>query len=115
MLFSSSWALLTLLAECFLALLHPLQWPHTFAPVLSGQMLDFLMAPTAFLMGCHLDHFAQVSKVSGSCRASRPVAGVPGGVHLRLCLAACPSGRIPGSLAQGSGNQVCAGPDCLCI
>ncbi|XP_054984407.1 DENN domain-containing protein 3 isoform X1 [Sorex araneus] len=60
--FSSSWALLTLLAECFLALLRPLQWPHTFVPVLSAQMLDFLMAPTAFLMGCHLDHLGQVSK-----------------------------------------------------
>ncbi|XP_037354764.1 DENN domain-containing protein 3 isoform X2 [Talpa occidentalis] len=61
-LFSSNWALLTLVAECFLAFLHPLQWQHTFVPVLSSQMLDFLMAPTSFLMGCHLDHFEEVSK-----------------------------------------------------
>ncbi|KAG8515468.1 DENN domain-containing protein 3, partial [Galemys pyrenaicus] len=61
-LFSSSWALLTLVAECFLTYLHPLQWRHTFVPVLSGRMLDFLMAPTSFLMGCHLDHFEEVSK-----------------------------------------------------
>ncbi|XP_047639109.1 DENN domain-containing protein 3 isoform X4 [Phacochoerus africanus] len=60
--FSSSWALLTLVAECFMAFLHPLQWQHTFVPILSGQMLDFVMAPTSFLMGCHLDHFAEVSK-----------------------------------------------------
>nr|XP_005910460.1 PREDICTED: DENN domain-containing protein 3 [Bos mutus] len=60
--FSSSWALLTLVAECFMAYLHPLQWQHTFVPILSGQMLDFLMAPTSFLMGCHLDHFEEVSK-----------------------------------------------------
>ncbi|XP_023104461.2 DENN domain-containing protein 3 isoform X4 [Felis catus] len=60
--FSSSWALLALVAECFLAYLHPLQWQHTFVPILSGQMLDFVMAPTSFLMGCHLDHFQEVSK-----------------------------------------------------
>lgn len=66
--FSSSWALLTLVAECFMAYLHPLQWQHTFVPILSGQMLDFLMAPTSFLMGCHLDHFEEVSKVSTHCR-----------------------------------------------
>ncbi|XP_053752461.1 DENN domain-containing protein 3 isoform X4 [Panthera pardus] len=60
--FSSSWALLALVAQCFLAYLHPLQWQHTFVPILSGQMLDFVMAPTSFLMGCHLDHFQEVSK-----------------------------------------------------
>ncbi|XP_066121675.1 DENN domain-containing protein 3 isoform X1 [Saccopteryx bilineata] len=61
-LFSASWALLTLVAECFLAYLHPLQWQHTFVPILSGQMLDFVMAPTSFLMGCHVSHFEEVSK-----------------------------------------------------
>lgn len=63
MFFSSDWALLTLTAECFVAYLHPLQWQHTFVPILSGQMLDFVMAPTSFLMGCHLDHFEEVRKV----------------------------------------------------
>ncbi|KAM4687554.1 DENN domain-containing protein 3 [Discoglossus pictus] len=61
-LFSSDWALLTLIAECFMVYLHPLQWQHTFVPILSRQMLDFVMAPTSFLMGCHLDHFEEVSK-----------------------------------------------------
>ncbi|XP_015991472.2 DENN domain-containing protein 3 isoform X2 [Rousettus aegyptiacus] len=60
--FSSNWALLTLVAECFLAYLHPLQWQHTLVPILSEQMLDFVMAPTSFLMGCHLAHFDDVSK-----------------------------------------------------
>ncbi|XP_040149519.2 DENN domain-containing protein 3 isoform X6 [Ictidomys tridecemlineatus] len=60
--FSSNWALLTLVAECFMVYLHPLQWQHTFVPILSAQMLDFIMAPTSFLMGCHLDHFEEVSK-----------------------------------------------------
>lgn len=70
--FSASWALLTLVAECFLVYLHPLRWQHTFVPVLSGQMLDFVMAPTSFLMGCHLRHFDEVSQVS-----CRPCAGSP--------------------------------------
>uniref|UniRef100_A0A8D0L4M8 UDENN domain-containing protein n=1 Tax=Sphenodon punctatus TaxID=8508 RepID=A0A8D0L4M8_SPHPU len=52
--FSSDWALLTLVAECFMLYLHPIQWQHTFVPILSCQMLDFVMAPTSFLMGCHL-------------------------------------------------------------
>ncbi|KAI5281101.1 Denn Domain-Containing Protein 3 [Manis pentadactyla] len=60
--FSRSWALLTLVAECFMVYLHPLQWQHPFVPILSRQMLDFVMAPTSFLMGCHLDHFEEVSK-----------------------------------------------------
>ncbi|XP_054841664.1 DENN domain-containing protein 3 [Eublepharis macularius] len=60
--FSSDWALLTLISECFMLYLHPIQWQHTFVPILSRQMLDFVMAPTSFLMGCHLDHFEEVSK-----------------------------------------------------
>lgn len=62
-LFSSDWALLTLVAECFMLYLHPLQWQHTFVPLLSRHMLDFVMAPTSFLMGCHADHFEVVSTV----------------------------------------------------
>ncbi|OWK49921.1 DENN domain-containing protein 3 [Lonchura striata] len=38
-----------------------LQWQHTFVPILSRQMLDFVMAPTSFLMGCHTEHFDEVS------------------------------------------------------
>ncbi|XP_043923198.1 DENN domain-containing protein 3-like [Protopterus annectens] len=61
-LFSSDWALLTIVAECFMLYLHPLQWQHTFVPILSSQMLDFVMAPTSFLMGCHIDHFREVDE-----------------------------------------------------
>ncbi|XP_062987244.1 DENN domain-containing protein 3 isoform X2 [Elgaria multicarinata webbii] len=60
--FSSDWALLTLISECFMLYLHPIQWQHTFVPILSRQMLDFVMAPTSFLMGCHSDHFEEVCK-----------------------------------------------------
>ncbi|XP_044274885.1 DENN domain-containing protein 3 isoform X2 [Varanus komodoensis] len=60
--FSSDWALLTLISKCFMLYLHPIQWQHTFVPILSRQMLDFVMAPTSFLMGCHSDHFEEVCK-----------------------------------------------------
>ncbi|XP_069588080.1 DENN domain-containing protein 3 [Ranitomeya imitator] len=60
--FSSDFALLTLIAECFMVYLHPIKWQHTFVPILSQHMLDFIMAPTSFLMGCHLDHYKEVCK-----------------------------------------------------
>ncbi|XP_029588566.1 DENN domain-containing protein 3 isoform X1 [Salmo trutta] len=60
-LFSWDWARLTLLAESLMLFIHPLVWQHPFVPVLSSQMLDFLMAPTAYLMGCHLHHYEEVA------------------------------------------------------
>lgn len=62
--FSSDWSRLTLMAECFILYIHPLSWQHPYVPVLSRQMLDFVMAPTAFLMGCHLSHYDEVASVS---------------------------------------------------
>uniref|UniRef100_A0A8C0YIU2 DENN domain-containing protein 3 n=1 Tax=Cyprinus carpio carpio TaxID=630221 RepID=A0A8C0YIU2_CYPCA len=59
---STDWAKLTLVAECFMIFIHPLRWQHPFVPVLSRQMLDFIMAPTAFLMGCHTSHFEEVAE-----------------------------------------------------
>lgn len=49
---------------CLLHLFQPLSWQQPYVPVLSGGMLDFLMAPTAFLMGCHISHFEEVAAVS---------------------------------------------------
>uniref|UniRef100_A0AAY5EZN1 DENN/MADD domain containing 3a n=1 Tax=Electrophorus electricus TaxID=8005 RepID=A0AAY5EZN1_ELEEL len=63
---SSDWARLTLVAECFMLYIRPLRWQHPFVPVLSHEMLDFLMAPTAYLMGCHLDHLTEVVEVKGA-------------------------------------------------
>ncbi|XP_068592187.1 DENN domain-containing protein 3-like isoform X5 [Cebidichthys violaceus] len=60
-LFSADWARLTLVAESFLLFLQPLSWQQPYVPVLARGMLDFLMAPTAFLMGCHLSHFEEVA------------------------------------------------------
>ncbi|CAN9514261.1 unnamed protein product [Ophioblennius macclurei] len=60
-LLSADWSRLTLVAESFLVFLQPLSWQQPYVPVLARGMLDFLMAPTAFLMGCHLNHFAEVA------------------------------------------------------
>lgn len=62
-LFSSDWSRLTLVSEALLLFLHPLSWQHPYVPVLSCQMLDFVMAPTAYLMGCHLQHYEEVAAV----------------------------------------------------
>uniref|UniRef100_A0A3B4XS00 DENN domain containing 3 n=1 Tax=Seriola lalandi dorsalis TaxID=1841481 RepID=A0A3B4XS00_SERLL len=59
--FSSDWARLTLVAESLLLYLQPLSWQQPYVPVLARGMLDFLMAPTAFLMGCHISHFEEVA------------------------------------------------------
>ncbi|XP_053743781.1 DENN domain-containing protein 3-like isoform X2 [Synchiropus splendidus] len=60
-LFSANWARLTLVAESLLLFLKPLSWQQPYVPVLARSMLDFVMAPTAFLMGCHLSHFEEVA------------------------------------------------------
>ncbi|CAL8373136.1 unnamed protein product [Boreogadus saida] len=60
-LFSSDWARLTLVAESLLLYLQPLSWQQPYVPVLAKGMLDFLMAPTAFLMGCHVSHIEEVA------------------------------------------------------
>eukprot|EP00064_Thunnus_orientalis_P008052 superscaffoldBa00000933_g8074 len=62
-LFSADWARLTLVAESLLLYLQPLTWQQPYVPVLAKGMLDFLMAPTAFLMGCHISHFEEVAAV----------------------------------------------------
>ncbi|XP_067304595.1 DENN domain-containing protein 3 isoform X2 [Pseudorasbora parva] len=59
--FSSDWSKLTLIAECFMLYIRPLSWQHPLVPILSQQMLDFVMAPTAFLMGCHISHYEEVA------------------------------------------------------
>lgn len=94
MLFSADFARLTLVAESFLLFLQvclvfitvpqmllvsirhaspwihlvpsiqPLSWQQPYVPVLSRSMLDFLMVPTALLMGCHVRHFKEVAAVS---------------------------------------------------
>lgn len=50
----------------FWRLFQPLSWQQPYVPVLSRGMLDFVMAPTAFLMGCHISHYEEVAAVSAT-------------------------------------------------
>lgn len=62
--FSSDWAKLTLTVECLMLYIWPLHWQHPLVPILSQHMLDFVMAPTAFLMGCHISHYEDVAELT---------------------------------------------------
>uniref|UniRef100_UPI00358E045F DENN domain-containing protein 3-like n=1 Tax=Myxine glutinosa TaxID=7769 RepID=UPI00358E045F len=64
-LLSNTCALLTPVAEALLASLHPLVWRNTYVPLLSRGMLDFLEAPTVFLMGCLRCHAPEICKIKG--------------------------------------------------
>lgn len=51
LLCSSSYTLLTDVAEAFLSLLFPFRWEHTYVPVLPHHMLNFIHMPIPFFMG----------------------------------------------------------------
>ena len=42
---------LTLCAEAFVSLLYPFKWMHPFVPLLPTQLIEYLEAPTPYLMG----------------------------------------------------------------
>jgi hypothetical protein len=53
LLLASHFSLLTAVAEGTCALLAPLPYVHVYAPVLPFTLVDFLDAPTPYLMGLH--------------------------------------------------------------
>ena len=53
LLFSSHLSVLTTVAETLLTLLYPFKWEHVYVPVLPLQLLEFVNAPTPFIMGVH--------------------------------------------------------------
>ena len=53
LLVSSSYSLLTTVAECLTSLLFPFFWSSIYMPFVPEQMLDFLQAPVPFLSGVH--------------------------------------------------------------
>lgn len=73
-----------LLCCCFF--LQPLSWQQPYVPVLARGMLDFLMVPTAFLMGCHLDHYEEVATVSKEPVKMMRLAGEAVVLAIKVCL-----------------------------
>ncbi len=53
LLYSSRLSVLTIVAETLVTLLYPFKWEHVYVPVLPLQLLDFVSAPTPFIMGVH--------------------------------------------------------------
>jgi len=51
LLYSEHAAVLTMVAEAVLALIFPFTWDHVYIPVLPLQLLEFVNAPTPFIMG----------------------------------------------------------------
>jgi hypothetical protein len=49
-------SILAHITEAFIALLWPFTWEHVLIPVLPDTMLDFLNAPTPFIMGIVRKH-----------------------------------------------------------
>ncbi|XP_047135249.1 myotubularin-related protein 13 isoform X1 [Hydra vulgaris] len=56
LLLASSYSHLTMAAEALVSLLYPLQFSYVFIPTLPSSLLDFLTAPTPFLMGVHMSY-----------------------------------------------------------
>lgn len=54
--FSSQYSFLTMAAEVLLMILQPFTWPHVYVPILPCWLLDFLHAPTPFIMGLHTSY-----------------------------------------------------------
>ena len=52
-LVSSSYSLLTIVAESLKSLIYPFPWCHIYAPVLPKSLLSHLHCPTPFLVGIH--------------------------------------------------------------
>jgi len=51
--FSKHPAVLTMVTEALLSLIFPFRWHHVYIPVLPLQLLEFVNAPTPFIMGVH--------------------------------------------------------------
>ena len=51
LLVSTQMDTLTLCAESFISLLYPFKWMHPFVPLLPTQLIEYLEAPTPYLMG----------------------------------------------------------------
>eukprot|EP00122_Pirum_gemmata_P008463 Pgem_evm1s7801 len=57
---SSNTEILTNTTESLIYLMFPFTWCHPYIPILPKAMIDFLEAPTPFLMGVQKDLFSQL-------------------------------------------------------
>jgi len=64
---SSYYTMLTIAAEAITQLLLPFHWHHIFIPILPRDLLNFIEAPTPFIVGVHADNKQYVSEFSSFC------------------------------------------------
>jgi len=86
LLLSSSYTHLVLTAQALLALLYPLAFSYVYIPVLPCTLLDFLTAPTPFLMGVHMSYRRQIPELYDvvTVNIDEGYVTVPDSIHLPL-------------------------------
>lgn len=62
---SKHYTLLTLAAETVIRLLFPFEWHHIYIPILPIDLLEFLEAPTPYIIGIHIDILDSVQDIPG--------------------------------------------------
>ncbi|XP_065070584.1 myotubularin-related protein 5-like [Rhopilema esculentum] len=86
LLLSSSYTHLVLTAQAFLALLYPLTFSYVYIPILPSSLLDFLTAPTPFLMGVHMSYKRDIPDLYDvvTVNIDEGYVTVPDSIHLPL-------------------------------
>ena len=65
MLRSRQLSLLTAAAQGLLAALQPMRWRHVYIPLLPHALVDYIQAPTPFVMGLHSDVHVPTEALAG--------------------------------------------------
>ncbi len=60
---SSKYVLLITCMQSLIDLLLPLRWPHTYIPTVPSNLLEFVDAPTPYVMGAHVSQLEQLSSL----------------------------------------------------
>lgn len=108
---SRQYRLLTLVAESAVRLLHPFKFQHVYIPVMPYSLVDYLEAPTPFLMGLHsLDDLDPLTQVGAGWKAL-----ACGAVALK-CMVWGGSWQHSNFLASDAATCTCslAGGSCCC-
>ena len=54
---------LSLITNCFISIIYPFQWVHTYIPILSCQMFKYLESFLPFIIGIHTSFLPEVKKI----------------------------------------------------
>ncbi len=74
---SNQYTLLTVACETVVSLLYPFYWHHVYIPILPVTLIDFLQAPTPFIMGMHSSYFDSKPSTIGEVNLLRTFLNLP--------------------------------------